>query len=244
MDITKEELLSIAIGCIENQETGECKKMNCARCPYNVSLYTKDHRVALSLLAQAKKIWPNTNRGRDHQIMQVLKVVLIIGLLLFAAVWAHGLEFCGFYIDEKAAEYDKVRAAGGMPTIDMAIAKMRNNLRDVDGNDDYDCVDYATIFYEYMPGSFLLYINNRTFVHLFVGILRKPVDYSSNYWVHYLEWVEPQLGQESYHPDRMWYWSSDWDSSKVVHRDKWYQWATNMQWEWTDSTKTKWRWKK
>lgn len=266
MEVTKEEMLALAIKCIGNQEIGCCKKMDCSRCPYNISLYTEDPKIVMSLMARAKMIWPNTKEAQDRSSLHTMLFIIVAIVMWILGAWLFGdelkinmdeqldyawviersgmdmsaLGWRDFWIELK---YDNARKHGAMPSIVGALGKVQENLRDVNGDGKINCIDFAVVFYEWMPCSFILYIQNGSINHLFNGHAEFKMNFVLPYWYRDLIWVEPQAVTQLYNPNKIWGDNKDWNELKVVHTNKYYKYATNIQWEW-NKDKTGWRWKK
>ena len=222
MEVTKEEMLALAIKCIGNQETGCCKKMDCSKCPYNISLDTKDPKIVMSLMARAKMIWPNTKEAQDRNSLHTMLFIIVIVVMWIIGAWAFGEE----------------------PAILPMLLEAQKNVRDVNGDGKINCTDYSIVFHEHMPGSFLLVLKNGNINHMFVGIKVKPVLKNYLYWYRDLLWVEPQATTEKYLMKDVWGKEKYWNDIMVREATKYYKYAIYKQWEWIDDNKTKWRWKK
>ncbi|UTC62409.1 hypothetical protein E4O05_00355 [Treponema sp. OMZ 787] len=269
MEVTKEEMLSLAIRCIGNQETGRCKNGNCKQCPYNIRLYTDNERVALSLMARAKMIWPKTQEAQDRSSLRLLAIVFIAIVMWLFGGWLFGDELSidrgeqmeWAYKNDEAYRYmasplgrsfwlpfyyDTARKLndGTLPEVIGVLGKVQENLRDVNDDGKINCIDYAVVFHEWMPNSYILHMKSGKINHLFVGCMIWPINKVDLYWFRLLDWVEPQAVSMNYNANDLWRNHKDWNELRVTEGKQWYKYATNKQWYWTDKNRTGWRWKK
>ena len=221
MEVTKEEMLALAIKCIGNQETGCCKKMDCSKCPYNISLYTKDPKIVMSLMARAKMIWPNTKEAQDRNSLHTMLFIIVVIVMWILGAWLFG----------ETPNY--------LPT----LLDAQKNVRDVNDDGKINCVDYSVVLHEQLPGTFLLVLKNGNINHMFVGVKIRPLLKNYRYWYRDLLWIEPQATTIKYLMRDVWGGNNDWNRLMVREALQYYKYATNMQWEW-NKDKTGWRWKK
>lgn len=152
-EVRARELYRLGLHCEELKHQG-CAGY-CGNCQFNVALYTNSTDAVMIKAAAQIDAGKKIARANYEQTKNVVLLIIVLALIGF------GIYQCK-KPDPKVAE-TPVYVTDSMPaerprhdfaTSPMeAIAYAANNLRDVNNDGLYNCIDYAVLFHEAMPSS-------------------------------------------------------------------------------------------
>ncbi|GHU13163.1 hypothetical protein FACS1894161_2840 [Spirochaetia bacterium] len=156
---------------------GRCTQ-NCGNCEYNVSLYVDDPREAVLIKTSARIDHDRLAEHISEHNAGTVGIYVFL-FLLFLGCWfgiSSCMKSCSTPTATSTEKKTPTQAAYSksylMIDVEMALSKVHDTLRDVNGDSLIDCIDYALLMHKYMPAARIIYQNNPDtgFCHLFNAI--------------------------------------------------------------------------
>ena len=189
------QLYRVAYQCAENKSNGACKNGYCGNCPLNVSLYLADQREAVLIKTNAALDY---GKVRIERQSEVVKWLFILAMIIVGIMWfSSSVKSCTEPKDKPADTVTKTVRAATLADIPVTIGYVLTNVRDMNGDNLVNCIDYSVLFYKYFPGECNIIVNRNPSTgmhHMFVAV------WVDNKWVY----VEPQGPQFDYDLKRVW----------------------------------------
>jgi len=187
------QLYRVAYQCAENRSTGRCKPENyCGNCPLNVSLYLADQREAVLIKTNAALDYGKVRAERQSE---VVKWLTIIALIIAGIMWlSSSVESCTAPRERPRDTVTRQATFGDVPT---TIARVSNTVRDINGDNLINCIDYSLQFYKLFPGECRIIVNRNSGTgmhHMFIQA------WIGGKWID----IEPQGPQFDYDMKKVW----------------------------------------